>query len=220
MHCIAILNEKGGVGKSTISINIASYLSKQKKRVLLIDTDYLQGSASDWATVRENINFPVVTVKPQLVKSTVDNMSENYDYIIIDGKPGMGRSTGQVICAVDYVLIPIQPSPPDVWAVRTIVDVIGARRDIARGSPLCSFVISRANRTNDVLIKETKEALEEYFPPVLEGMTTQFKAYKNTFGEGVSIFEDSSPEGKVAQKQIQSIVQEIQEELDNENTYF
>jgi chromosome partitioning protein len=118
---IAISQQKGGAGKSTIAVNLSVALNKRGNRVALIDIDP-QGSTSTWYQVREElfgksytgINFS--SCSGMRVNSEITTLKNSNDYIIIDCPPHTDTESKTAIRAADIVLIPMQPSPTDLWA--------------------------------------------------------------------------------------------------------
>ena len=115
---IGLLNQKGGVGKTTLAVHIADAMARKKKRVLLVDADP-QGSALDWAASRDGDPlFPVAGLPKPSIHKELPSLAEGYDRVIIDGPPRVYDVARAAIMASDLVLIPVQPSPYDVWAAK------------------------------------------------------------------------------------------------------
>ena len=111
---ISFLNQKGGVGKTTLSINVATCLALKKHRVLLIDADP-QNSSLDWAATRKKETlFTVVSITKPIIHKEVAKLIKNYDYIIIDGPPRIYDVAKSAIVSSDVVIMPVQPSPYDI----------------------------------------------------------------------------------------------------------
>jgi len=202
---IAILNQKGGSGKTTIATNLAHALKLRGDRVLLVDSDP-QGSARDWHEANGAELFPVVGLDRETLPKDVQAISSGYDWIVIDGAPQIAKMSAAAVKAADFVLIPVQPSPYDVWACADLVDILTARQEVTDGIPLAAFVISRAI-TNTKLGDEVAGALADYQLPVLKAKTTQKVAYPTTAAEGRTVFDD--PESPPA-KEIDAIREEIE----------
>ena len=82
----AFLNQKGGVGKSTLSTNVADYVHRLGGRVLLVDADP-QGTASDWAVLREDLPFPVMQFARTNMAQGILSHAANYNHVVIAGPP-------------------------------------------------------------------------------------------------------------------------------------
>jgi len=104
---VSFLNQKGGVGKSTLSVNVAAYLAKKPRKVLLIDAD-TQGTVAAWAALREERKFQVVSMARDNMARDAMAMAVDYQDVIIDGPPGAGKITRAAIIASDVVLVPIE----------------------------------------------------------------------------------------------------------------
>ena len=138
---ISILNQKGGVGKTTMAVSLADYFHLQGKKVLLIDSDP-QGSSLDWASARDyEYGFPVIGLPKPTLHKDVKRFIDDYDYIFIDGVPRSYDVARSTLLASNFVLIPVQPSPYDVWATEEIIKLI--KESITFNENLkCAFVIN------------------------------------------------------------------------------
>ena len=128
MPVIAIVNQKGGTGKTSLATNLGSALA-QEQTVLLLDAD-AQGSSQDWAESRAVplLNLQVRAADPGRLAQDARGFSREFNWVLIDGPAGISRVTADAVRAADAVLIPATPSPYDVWAASTIVEAVKARQ--------------------------------------------------------------------------------------------
>ena len=188
MPVVAIVNQKGGTGKTTLATNLASVLA-ERGTVLLLDSDPQASSqnwaASDWASPE---GLAVKGMGKGNLLEQVRSMARDYDWIIIDGPPGITRTSADAVRAADLVLIPAKPSPLDVWAASDIVAAVQARQKSTNGMPKAAFVITMSQpRTR--LGRQIDAVLAEMGIPVLRARTTQRVAYPNAINEGNSVVD-------------------------------
>ena len=205
MKIVAILNQKGGVGKTTLATNIATKLYLNKAKVLLVDSDP-QGSARDWHAAG-NSEIPVVGIDRPTLDKDIQKISDNFDWIIIDGAPQLSDMAISAIKCADLIVIPVQPSPYDIWASEDLVDIIKHRQQLTDGNPKSYFCISRKIASTS-LSKEIVEALEGYSLPVMKSYTSQRIIYAKSAAEGKTVFDTTNNE---AIQEITNIVTEIKE---------
>lgn len=211
MHdVIAVLNQKGGPGKTTIATNLARAFQIAGRDIMLADSDP-QGSARDWGAARaDNPITPIGLDRPALLERDLKSVI-NKEIIIIDGAPQLRELTVAAIKVANFVLIPVQPSPYDVWAASDLVDLIKSRIEITDGALKAAFVVSRAIEGTKIG-REVLGALEEYELPILETRITQRVIFASSAADGLSVM-DADPGCKAAQE-IMALQKEIQSILD------
>lgn len=206
MEVIAILNQKGGAGKTTLATNIATKLHLDNEKVLLIDSDP-QGSARDWHAAGSS-EIPVIGIDRPTLEKDVQKVSSNFNWVIIDGAPQLADMAISAIKCASLIIIPVQPSPYDIWASADLVEIIKHRQQIADGKPKAFFCISR-KIANTSLSKDIFEALEQYELPIMKSSTSQRVAYAKSAAEGQSVF--SSPKSAEAATEINNLINELRE---------
>jgi chromosome partitioning protein len=204
MPVIAFLNQKGGVGKTTLSIHVATALAAAGK-VLLVDADP-QGSALDWSAQRTAAPlFPVIGLPRPTLHREMPTISQGYDWVIIDGPPRVNEIARSAIAASDIVLIPVQPSPFDVWAAQDIIDIL-AECSVLKPDLKARFLINRLF-PNTMLGAEVKEALATFDVPVLENAIRNRTEYAKAAKNGLTALETES-HGLAAQE-INALIAEL-----------
>ncbi len=187
MKIIAVLNQKGGCGKTTIAINLTHSLQNLGHKVLLVDSDP-QGSAQGWNVENEGmVIIPVIELDRVFLASDIEAVKTGYEFIVIDGAPSITKLAAAAVKIADFILVPVQPSPWDIWATSDLVEIIKAQQKIANGKPITAFVVGRVIK-NTKLNQEVLEALKEYNLPVLNSYTTQRVVYPTSASEGNTVY--------------------------------
>lgn len=204
---LGVLNQKGGVGKTTLSVNIAASLARAGSRVLLLDADP-QGSALDWAAARDGSPLLSVVGLPRpSVHKEIGQVGQGYDHVVIDGPPRVTELARSAIMASDLVLIPVQPSPYDIWAADEVVRLVD-EANTYKESMKAVFVVNR-KIANTAIGRDVGEALSSYPIPVLSATVTQRVVFAEAVAQGRAVFE-VDPDG-LAATEIEAVVAELKE---------
>ena len=195
---ISLLNQKGGVGKTTIAVNLAALFSRAGLRVLLVDADP-QGSALAWSAAREaEPSFVVVGMAKPTLHRELPALAGHYDLVLIDGAPRVNELGRAAILASDLVLIPVQPSPYDVWAAAETVQLVREAR-LYKESLRAAFVINRVI-AHTAIGRDVLTALEQYQEtPPLGAALVQRVIYAESAARGLEVVE-VAPRGEAAKE--------------------
>lgn len=210
---ISLLNQKGGVGKTTLSIHIAAQLALLGNKVLLIDADP-QGSSLDWASIREKEPlFTTISIDKPIIHKEIKSLKKGRDFIIIDGPPRVYDVARSAIASSDLILIPVQPSPYDVWAAKEIVDLINeVSIPMSEFKKIASAFIINRKIHNTAIGRDVLEALRPYNTKVLSTHVCQRVSYAESASSGSTVIEDKKD--NIAIEEIKNITDEILKTLD------
>ena len=196
---LSLLNQKGGVGKTTLAINIAGSINliDKKSKVLVIDADP-QGSLLDWAEVREIPSlFDVISLPRAIIHKEIKKIGKNYDYIIIDCPPRIHDVAKSAIMASDKTIIPIQPSPYDIWAVKEVIDIISEA--IVFNDKLKPYFVINRRIVNTAIGRDSIDALNEYEVPLLKTHIYQRIIFAESAAMGKTVWE-VNPRSRASQE--------------------
>ena len=192
MNVIAFLSQKGGSGKTTLSVHTAVAAEATGERVCVIDADP-QESATAWANAREAGTPIVATAQAgELDAALRAAEGEGMTLAVVDAPPHAAPAAGQIARRSELVLIPVRPSAFDLAAVPAAVEIVVAAK--VRGAFVLSACPFRAPE-----IGETRAALEAYGLPIVPGEITDRRAFARavTTGSAVTEFE---AEGRAAEE--------------------
>ena len=204
---IAVANQKGGTGKTTLAVNLAAGLHRRGTTVLL-DADP-QGSATNWARVggADGDLPPVYGLVAAEVGSAIGDAAGSYRFVVVDCPPHLQSDTLQrVVEWVDLVLIPVQPSPLDLWAsVDMAAAVVGTR---VRNPRLRAYMVLNQLDSRNALSGAMHQALAEFDVPALANGLTRRAAFRSAALEGRSVYGLGS-RGASAVRDLEAIIKEI-----------
>ncbi len=204
---VALLNQKGGAGKTTLATHLAGELAAQDARVAVIDADP-QGSALDWSQRRAESGlsrlFGVIGLPRETLHLEIPDLARSVDHVVIDGPPRVTALARSAILAADLVVIPVQPSPYDVWASAEIVALIGEAR-LFKPQLRAAFVVNR-RIAGTIIGRDVRAALPEDLPALAAEIGQRI-----VFAESVAtgrLASELEPEGPAA-REIAALAAEI-----------
>ncbi len=205
---VALLNQKGGVGKTTLATHIAGELAMQGKTVLLLDADP-QGSSLDWTQRRQQNGLPRLFGAVGLARETLHQeapeLARRADHVVIDGPPRIAALARSALLAADRVLIPVQPSPYDVWASAEMVALI-REAQVFRPALRAAFVINR-RVVRTVIGREARGALADQPLPAMLSEIRQRIVFADSVAAGQLACE-LAPDSAAA-REIAALVHEL-----------
>ena len=192
---ISFQNFKGGVGKTTLSLNCAWAFTELGKKVIVVHADP-QRSVLDWLACRENpAPFQVVGFDRPTLHRDLAGLMDGRDLAIIDGPPRVTDIARSAILASDLVVVPLQPSPYDVWASQETLKIINESQVYNENRKSVIAVNREIVRT--VISRSVDKALRETGLPVIPSHIRQRVIFAESATRGETVFE-AEPGGQAA----------------------
>jgi len=204
-------NQKGGCGKTTVAMQIGGALGRTGCRVLIVDADP-QGTATRWAASATDENpFPAhvagLAAAGGKVHREIKKYLDSYDYILVDCPPAVESAVPQsALLVADIALVPIIPSPADLWAATGTRGLIERAIDI--NPALQARLVVNMLQSNTSMCKEVLEVLEDFGIPLTEAKLHLRTAYRQAAVFGGTV-HDLGRDAAKAVREVEALVQEI-----------
>lgn len=204
---VVIGSQKGGVGKSTLAVNVGGYLLEKGRSVMIVDADDQQ-SVMSWYNDRDESRqrLPVVSASGN-IKNTLYELNKHYDYVIADTAGRDSQELRSGLLAADIFITPIRPSQMDLDTVSHISNVFNTALDYNETAK--GYVLLNMCPTN-IFVDEAHQAaelLKEY--PALSLVNSRIydrKIYRDTWGDSVTVQESNNAKAK---DEIKNLVEEV-----------
>lgn len=210
MAVVAFANQKGGTGKTTLLMNVAAGLSRAGRRVAVVDADP-QGTALRWsrAAPARPLSAPVTPAgrSEDEIRKAIKAARHQADVVLVDCPPSVeGDETRVVLSLAGLVVVPIAPSPPDLWATRGIVHLMaGLQR---KSHPLPGILVANRVPPRSALGRDVLELLADFELPLARTLIGARAAYAQAAALGASVFDLKRP-GAAAAAEIEALTLEL-----------
>lgn len=204
MPVIALVGNKGGAGKTTLAVNLAAALGRSDATAI-IDADP-QGSALQWSVIGETPT-PDVFEGTDSLEDQAAALAERYRHVVIDCPPSVHASqTHAALRSARLALVPVQPSPMDLWATVHIERAIEQARVI--NDELAALLVINQLEARTTLSRLIRDALGELDLPVATTAVRRRAVYRASALEGRSVF-DMGRRGAAAAEELELLTNEV-----------
>ena len=205
MPVIALAGNKGGAGKTTLTVNLSVGLGRLG-RVVILDTDP-QGSSAQWRGIGDDDMLPTVISATENLVEQVRNLEQDNDYVVVDCPPSVqAPQTLAILQVSDVALIPVQPSPFDLWASIHIENAVMQARD--SNPALQALLVINQLEPRTTLSQLMREAMAEIEVPVAATAIRRRAAYRVSALEGRSVY-GMGKRGADAAAELDQLIQEV-----------
>lgn len=205
---IAVVNQKGGVGKTTLAVHIAVWHFEQGHRVAFIDADG-QSSSSRWI---KTAGWPITLfteTRPDPIIEIAKDLRATHDVIVADGPGNLAESTRALLLMADFALVPCGVTVPELESTAEMIRMIKNARLVRAGaSPQASVVLTRVRNDRFVLTREAHEAAGLLGLPVCANVLRLREATADSPGQRTVVW-NMGRKATVAAKEMNQLLEEI-----------
>jgi chromosome partitioning protein len=214
---IAVVNQKGGAGKTTLSMHVAATLARRSQRVMVVDADP-QGTATRWAAAAtDEMPFPVpvcgLAAAGRMLHREVQKYVQDYAYVVIDCPPALDALTPQsALLVADLAVVPLIPSPLDVWAATGVTFLIDNARAV--NTTLRALLVLNQCQPRQVLAQEVREQLDAFQIPLATAYLGDRVVYRQAPLLGTSV-HTMGKEATPAIDEVNTVTDELLKHLED-----
>jgi chromosome partitioning protein len=207
---ISITNLKGGVGKSTLSQNLAVAFANAGVKICLADTDSEQQTSVKWSSMRGDdlTSVPVYLITPEKITEEILTLKSKFDIVLIDGTPALTELTTRIVILSDCVFVPVLPSIADVWALDTFLkrfkEAKMTKESLGASVKIALLLNRFSDKTN--LDKEVQDAIKSFDLKVFDNKISNLVAYREATAQGLGVIELKDTKAKT---EINNLFEEI-----------
>lgn len=187
---LVVANAKGGVGKSTLAVHLASWLSSQGHSVILADCD-TQQSSSEWVREAAPEVRAVRLDSPDVILNELPLLSQEADFVVADGPGGQNETSRALLLRGDLAIVPCKASMLEVRALAKATEVLRQAQDIRGGVPNAVIVLSMVGK-NYRLTKDMKDAAAALSLPLASTAMILRQVYADAPGQGAVVWNMGS----------------------------
>ncbi len=208
---IALVNQKGGTGKTTTAVHLAYWLS-QRGQVLVVDADAQQSSAT-WL---EDLNLSCEIInEPDELFDRLPELASQYDFVVVDGPASLSETTRVILTRIDIALVPCKPAGLDMHSTNRVIRLIRQARDLRGGMPKAALFLNQAKK-GTVLLREAQTALSQSGITLLDAVIYDRQVITDAPSQGQVVWQMSGNAAKVAAKEFDLLFKSAWEELSGE----
>jgi chromosome partitioning protein len=201
---LSLVNQKGGVGKTTIAVNVSGALAQNGQKTLLIDADP-QGSVLQWQSIAANQSFEVLHHPHPISRGDLKSMSRGFDQVVIDSPPALGDLILSILVVSSLAVVPVGPSPLDLWSTKETISLLEYATD--RNPKLKSKLLVCRKIVRTRIGLEARGALQTYGLELFKTEITQRIVYVEAMISGLTVLE-YAPQSEAA-VEIAGLAEEI-----------
>lgn len=212
MPTIAVVNQKGGAGKSTIAVHLARWLQRQEKPILVVDADGQKTSSIWLESLEYEIPFQVLQDPDELLDQ-LPKLAKEHEWLLVDGPATLSETTRALLLWADLALIPCQPAGVDLASASDTVRLVRQAQAIRSGLPKAALFLNKAIKGTK--LKDEAFAVLQQVQDVklLQTIIHQRQVITDSFGQGATIFDLSGTPAGTARRELDSLFKQAMEVL-------
>lgn len=212
MPTIAIVNQKGGAGKSTIAVHLARWLQRQQKAILVIDADGQRTSSIWLESLETEIPF-IVLQDPNELLDQLPKLADRHDWLIVDGPATLSETSRAMLLWADLALIPCQPAGVDLASASDTVRLVRQAQAIRGGLPKAAIFLNKAIKGTKLKTEALAVLQQVQDIKLLKPIIHQRQALADAFGQSATVFELTGTPAGTARRELESLFRQALELL-------
>ncbi len=206
---IALVNQKGGAGKTTTAVHLAYWLSLHKS-VIVVDADRQKSSAT-WV---KYLNIPYrIVFDPDELFDVLPPLAQDYEAVVVDAPGNLREVVSVLLDRCDLALVPCKQSGLDLHSTTETLRLIRQRQEVRQGAPIAALFLNQAKK-GTVLLRDSLQILKETGFPILRSIIHDRQCVMDTPGQQTTVWHLSGIAAKTSSIEFDQLFTEVMGVLD------
>ena len=201
---IALVNQKGGAGKTTTAVHLAYWLS-QNKSVIVVDADR-QKSSANWV---KYLDLPYrIALDPDDLFDLLPPLAKEYEAVVVDAPGNLREIVSVLLDRCDLALVPCKQSGLDLHSTTETLKLIRQRQEVRGGQPLAALFLNQAKK-GTLLLRDSLQILQETDFPVLNTIIYDRQCVMDTPGQQTTVWHLKGKSAKTSSREFEQLFREV-----------